>query len=123
MENVNNSRKCRTAAYVLAILASFLLMAFLVMQMVKLTRPPSVSAARAAERTEENAKVRAAAAEALKTWGYLAEPPTAKAQGIVRMPIDEAMKVTVAGYKENPAAFRSNILTRVEKANAAVSYE
>ena len=34
------------------------------------------------------------------------------------MPIAEAMKLTVQGYK-NAGDFRSNIVTRVEKATAA----
>ncbi len=117
MENVNHNGNGKLAIYVIAGLGTFLLMAFLVRQMVAVTQPAPVAAQRAAERAANNAAIRGEGADALKTWGVVKEPSTAKAQGIVRLPIDEAMKLTVQGYQQ-PAAFRSNLLTRVEKANA-----
>jgi len=112
MENVNNSGKGKLAVTVLAILASFLLVAFLVIQMIKIVRPGPVGADRAAARAKDNADIRGAGADALKNWGYVDQP-----KGIVRMPIEEAIKVTVQGY-QNSAAFHSNLVVRVEKATA-----
>src|SRR3954471_7593301 len=106
--------KCsKTTIYVVVALATFLLMAFLVNQMVKVTQPAPLGAERAAARAKDNADIRAAGAEALKSWGYADAP-----RGIVRVPIEEAMKLTVQGYR-NPSAFRADFLARVEKANVA----
>jgi hypothetical protein len=110
MENVNQNGKRKQCITVVAILAAFLLVAFLVNQMVKLTQPAPVGTASAAARFKDNAEIRAAAADAAKSWGYVDAP-----KQIVRVPIDEAMKITLQGYQQ-PAAFRSNILSRVEKA-------
>ena len=119
MENANNncSGSGKMAVCVIAGLGTFLIIAFLVQQMIVVTRPAPVAAERATARAADNAAIRGEGADALKTWGIVKEPSTAKAQGIVRMPIDEAMKLTVQGYQQ-PATFRSNLLTRVEKANA-----
>jgi hypothetical protein len=117
MENANNNGKGRLAITVVAILATFLLMAFLVRQMVKVTQPPPVDAVRAAARAKDNADIRAASADAAKNWGHVDAP-----RGIVRVPLDEAIKLTLQGY-QNPAAFRSNLLSRVEKANATPKNE
>lgn len=113
MENVNNTSKGKLTIYVVVALATFLLMFFLVEQMVKVTQPAPIGAGRAAERADENAKIRAAGADALKNWGYADQP-----RGIVRLPIEEAMKLTVQGYQK-PADFRADVLARVEKANVA----
>ena len=109
MENATNHGKSGTAITVVAILATFLLMVFLVRQMTNATQPPGIDAARVAERINETAKVRAESAEAAKHWGNV-DP----AKGIVRLPLDEAMKITVQGYQQ-PAAFRSNLLMRADK--------
>lgn len=112
MDNVNQSGKGKMAFTVVAVLATFLLMAFLVRQMVKLTKPAAVSAAVGAARAEENAKIRAAGVEAAKNWGY-----SDQARGMVRLPIEDAMKLTVQGY-QNAAAFKTDLVARVEKASA-----
>jgi len=112
MENVNNTGKGKPAVTVLAILATFLLMAFLVGQMLEIARPASADVARAAARAKDNGDIRASGSDALKNWGYVDQP-----KGIVRLPIDEAMKLTIQGY-QNPGAFHSNLVARVEKATA-----
>ena len=122
MENVNNKGKCGTAIYVVAILLTFALVGFLVWQMTKLSRPPAVSADRANARAKDNGDIRAAGAIALANWGHVDAPPTARPNGIVRMPVEEAMKLTVQGYQD-PARFRSNLVSRVEKANAPAKNE
>jgi hypothetical protein len=126
MENVNNTghekNTAKTAIIAATVVVTFLLMAFLVKQMVNITNPAPVGAVRAQERTKFNAEIRAAAATESGTYGYFAEPATARAQGVVRIPIEEAKKLTVQGY-QNPGAFRSNILSRLEKANLKPVYE
>ena len=112
MENVNNTPNCKRCIYVVAILATFLLMAFLVKQMVKVTHPAPIGADRAAARAKDNAEIRAAGANAAVNWGYANQP-----NGIVRLPIDDAMKITVQGY-QNAADFRKDLLARSEKASA-----
>ena len=55
MENVNNNSKCcRTTVTMVVVLATFLLMAFLVNRMIKITAPAPVGVARATERAFEN---------------------------------------------------------------------
>lgn len=112
MENVNKTGKGKTAIYVVAILGTFLLMAFLVKQMVKVTQPAPVGADRAAARAKDNAEIRAAGVNAANSWGYANQ-----ANGIVRLPIEDAMKLTIQGYQQ-PAGFRADVLARVEKASA-----
>jgi hypothetical protein len=112
MDNVNNTGKAKCAVSVVAILAAFLLMVFLVRQMTKLAQPAPVGAERAAARAKENAAIRAEGATALQSWGYVDQP-----RGVVRMPIDDAMKLTVQGYQQ-AGAFRTDVLARVEKATA-----
>ena len=111
MENVNNGSKGK-CIYVVAILATFLLMAFLVRQMVKVTSPAPMGADRAAARAKDNGDIRAAGAAAAQSWGYVDQP-----RGVVRMPIEEAMKLTIQGYQQ-PAGFRADVLARSEKASA-----
>jgi hypothetical protein len=112
MNQVNQTGKSKLTVYVVAILATFLLMAFLVRQMVHYTNPPTVGADRGAARAKDNKDIRAAGTAALSSYGYVGDP----AKAVVRVPIEEAMKLTVQGYKD-AAGFHSNLVTRVEKAN------
>ena len=112
MDNVNNTGNTKLGVYVAAILGTFLLMAFLVKQVVDNLRPAPVGAERAAARARDNIDIRAAGADALQHWGYVDQT-----KGIVRLPVDEAMKLTVQGYQK-PAAFRTDLVARVEKATA-----
>ena len=114
-ENTNsgNCTKCTTTCmYVLVGLATFLLMAFLVRQMANATRPAPVGAERAVARAKDNAEIRAAGAQIAQSWGFANQP-----NGIVRLPVEEAMKMTVQGYKD-AAAFRKDLLAREDKASA-----
>jgi len=111
MENVNNIGKGKCIISVIAILATFLLMVFLVRQMTKVAQPASVGAARGLERALENAKIRADGITASQDWGYVDQT-----RGIVRLPLEEAIKLTVQGYQK-PEAFRTDVLARMEKAS------
>lgn len=95
------------------ILGSFLIIAGLVWLMQIYTKPEPVNQARIEERKKARAEIEQAAADAFRTYGWVDE-----GKGIVRLKIEQAMDLVVQGYK-NPAAFRSNLLARVEKANAA----
>ena len=106
--------KCsKTTVSVVVILVTIFLVSFLVRQMVKYTHPAPVGAERAAARAKDNAAIRQDSAAALQNYGWANQ-----ANGIARLPIDEAMKVTIQGYQK-PADFRKDMLTRVDKANVA----
>ena len=98
-------------AYALAILGSFLIVAALVWAMHKYTEPAPLGANRAAERSRALAEMRAAEADALNNVGWVDQ-----AKGIVRLRIEDAMKLVERSW-QNPPAARSNLLERVAKAN------
>lgn len=105
-------KQTRVIVYSVAILGTFVIMVVLSRSMVRHTRPAPVNAVRAAERTKAQRELRAAAAEVLATKSE------DKTKGLVRLPIETAMKLVVE-RSANPAAFRSNLLARIEKATAA----
>ena len=105
--------KCKTALTVAVAVATLLLMVFIVREMIRYTTPAPLGGERAAARAKDNAEIRATGADALNNYGWVDQT-----KGIVRLPISEAMKVTVQGYK-NAGEFRSNMLARLEKATAA----
>jgi len=98
-------------AYALAILGSFLIVAALVWAMHKYTEPAPLGANRAAERARALAEMRAAEADALNNVGWVDQ-----GKGIVRLRIEDAMKLVERSW-QNPPAARSNLLERVAKAN------
>ena len=115
-------KECSSAfiVYSIAILGAFLIVAGLVWAMVHYTAPPPLGTDRAAERKKFLLEMRAADTEALNSYAWLD-----KNKGIVRLPIEEAMKLVEAAWK-NPPSARSNLISRVEKATAVpppVSYE
>ncbi len=73
---------------------------------------PSIDADRAAVRSKALAEIRAAEATALATPGWVD-----KDRGIVRLPIETAMK-TYEQAAQNPAAARADLMARAEKAAA-----
>ena len=52
-------------------------------------------------------------ASELTTYGWVDQP-----KGVVRLPIADAMQLVLRDW-QNPAAARSNLIARVEKATAA----
>ena len=97
----------------MAILGAFLIVAALVWAMRHYTQPEPLNAGRAAERARALAELRASEADALRNAAWLDA-----GKGIVRLPIDVAMGMVVDGWGSNPAAARSNLIARVEKATA-----
>jgi hypothetical protein len=101
-------------AWVAGILGSFLIIAALVWAMRHYTQPPPLGEDRAAVRAKALAELRAAEADALENPGWV--DPT---KGLVRLPIAEAMRLVEREWGKDPAAARSNLVARVEKANVA----
>ena len=114
-----NDCKQKTVSFV-AILGAFLVVGALVYAMKQYTRPPALNQARVEERKKALAEVSAANEEGLRTYGW-----ADAAKGLVRLKIDRAMELTLAEYK-NPAAARSNLVGRADKAGAPapkINYE
>jgi hypothetical protein len=100
-------------AFVLGLLGCFLIVAALVWAMWHYTRPVPLGEDRAAVRAKALAELRAAEAEALSTPGWVDQ-----SKGIVRLPIVEAMKLVQRDWGQDPAAARTNLIARAEKAAA-----
>jgi hypothetical protein len=111
-----NPESCRqqtqTAANVLAILGTFLVMAFLVALMRHYTATPSISEDRAAERMKILADFNAVNAPLLEKYDW-----QDKDKGIVRVPLARAKELVLEEW-QNPAAARSNLMDRAAKAFA-----
>jgi hypothetical protein len=91
------------------LVACFLFVAFAVK--VKWSVPiPAADADRAATRSKALAEIRAAEAQALNQAGWIDQ-----SRGLVRLPIEVAMQITEREW-QNPAAARSNLTARAEKA-------
>lgn len=101
-------------AYVIAILGAFLIVAGLVWAMRHYSQPPALGEDRAKVRAKALAELREDEADKLQNPGWV--DPT---KGLVRLPIAVAMKMVERDWGQNPAAARSNLLERVEKANVA----
>jgi len=100
-------------AYAIGILGSLLIVAALVWAMQRYTQPPPLGQDRVAVRKKALADLRAAETTELENYGWLDQP-----KGVVRLPIAEAMQLSLRDW-QNPAAARSNLIARVEKATAA----
>jgi hypothetical protein len=95
---------------------AFLIACFLfavIVAAVKFTTPvPAIDADRAAVRAKALAEIRAAETGALNHPGWIDEN-----RGLVRLPIDVAMRITEREWQD-PAAARSNLTARAKKATA-----
>ena len=97
-------------AYLIGIVGSLLIVAALIWAMWHYTQPPPLGEDRIALRKKALADLRAAEASELESYGWVDQ-----AKGVVRLPINEAMKLALRDW-QNPAAARSNLIDRVEKA-------
>jgi hypothetical protein len=97
--------------YGAAVLGAFLIVAALVWAMSHYTQPEPLNSARAAERANDLRELRAAEAEALHTTAWLD-----RGKGVVRLRIDDAVAMIEEQWGRDPAAGRSNLIARVEKA-------
>ncbi len=106
-------RERRVFPYVLAVLGAFVIVAALVWVMQRYSQPAPLGEDRIAVRTKALAELRAAETEAINTPGWIDQ-----AKGVVRLPVTNAMALFLQEW-QNPAAARSNLISRVEKATAA----
>ena len=91
------------------LIACFLFAAIVVK--VKWSMPvPAIDADRAVMRVKALAEIRAAENQALNRSGWINQD-----RGLVRLPISVAMQITEREW-QNPAAARSNLTARVERA-------
>jgi uncharacterized protein YdaU (DUF1376 family) len=98
-------------AYMAGILGAFLIVAALVWAMRHYTQPPALGEDRAAVRAKALAELRAADAEVLHTTAWIDQ-----GKGLVRLRIEDAMKLVERAWR-NPPAARTNLIAREEKAN------
>jgi hypothetical protein len=96
-----------------AILGAFLVVALLVGVMKYYTRPAPLNQARIDERRKTLAEFRAEDARGLNTYEVIDA-----GKALVRLKIERAMELTFEEYK-NPAAARTSLIARAEKAAAA----
>ena len=102
----------RLTAYAISIVGTFLIVAMLVLAMRHYTQPAPVGANRVEERQKFLRDQRAADAKALNEYDWVD-----KDKGIVRLPVQRALELTLQEW-QNPAAARSNLTSRVDKATA-----
>jgi hypothetical protein len=107
-------KQCGVCAYVAAVLGAFLIVGGLVFVMYHFTRPESLGEDRAEVRRKALKELRASNEETLNSPNYAWQDP---AKGVVRMPISRAIEMSLKLWQD-PAAARSNLVARVEKATA-----
>ncbi len=110
-ENKNCS-VCRVWPVAIAMLGACLIFGALIWAMRYYTKPPGLDQARAAMRAEKLAQLHADETAALNHVGWID-----RGKGVVRLPIEVAMQMVEQEW-QNPAAARSNLIARVEKATA-----
>jgi hypothetical protein len=110
---MNNQPVRTTCVYVLSILGCFLVVAALVWSMYRYTQPAPLGEDRAAVRAKALAELRAAETEALETPAWIDQ-----GKGLVRLRIEDAMKLVERDWSRDAVAARSNLISRVEKATA-----
>ncbi len=107
-----NASKNNLTAVVIAIMGTFLIMAALVYVMRRYTQPAPLGQGRILERKKFLAEIQAGNMDALNNYGWQDQ-----AKGLIRLPITNAMELTLREYR-NPAAARSNLAARADKAFA-----
>ena len=93
------------------LIACFVFAAFVV-KVHRSVPAPAIDADRAAVRLKALAEIRTAESQALSQPGWIDQ-----SRGLVRLPIGLAMQITEREW-QNPAAARSNLIARIEKAAA-----
>lgn len=99
-------------AWLVTIIGAFLIVGALAWAIHRYTQPPPLGEDRAALRTKALTDMRAAETEGLQTTAWI-DP----SKGVVRLRIEDAKKLALRQW-QNPAAARSNLIARVEKATA-----
>jgi hypothetical protein len=100
-------------AYVAGILGALLIVGALVWAMRRYTEPAPLGEDRAAVRARALQEVRSAETEALEHAAWLDQ-----GKGLVRLPVEQAVRLVERDWSRDPAAGRSNLLARLAKATA-----
>jgi hypothetical protein len=100
----------KITAWSVGIVGTFLLMAVLVWAMYHYTRPEPIGADRVQERHQFLRELRETDAQALSQYAWIDQD-----KGIVRLPIDRAIELTLREW-QNPAAARARLIERIELA-------
>jgi hypothetical protein len=98
--------------YLVTVLGAFLIVGFLVWVMHEYTQPAPLNQNRVAERSKALTELRAYEAEQLNNPGWIDAT-----KGLVRLRIEDAMKIVEQQWGKDPSAARSNLISRVEAAN------
>jgi hypothetical protein len=109
------SPKC--IAWFVGIAGTFLITYGFVKVMRNYTATPDLTAARAAERAKNLKELRAEENKMLTEYAW-----QNKDKGFVRVPVDRAIELTLAEYKD-PKALRAEMIKRVQKLNAPETFE
>ena len=109
--NGENGRERVGLAYLIAIVGALLIVGIFALVVHKYLTPEPLGANRADERAKALAEVQAADKDALENVGWVDQT-----KGLVRLRIEDTMKMVEREW-QNPAAARSNLIARVEKAN------
>jgi hypothetical protein len=104
--------EARLAAWCLGIAGTFLIVGWLAWMVAERTRPAGIDEARAELRRTNLITLRADNQAALTSYGWI-DP----AKGLVRLPVRRAVELSLQLWQD-PAAGRSNLLGRLEKATA-----
>jgi len=116
MSNQTSCCECsKTTATVAGVIGACLVVAALVYVMQKVTAPPAVAQVRVQERLKNLAEIRAANQEGLASYALLDAP-----HGTYRIPVETAVKMALEEWRD-PAAGRSNLIQRVDKATVVIA--
>lgn len=112
MNSETECKSCSRCGYVVAVIGAFLIVAGLVFVMRHYTRTESLGSARADARKKARIALQAENLDVLHSANYAWQD---QAKGIVRMPIDRAMDLSLKMW-QNPAAARADLVKREDKA-------
>lgn len=106
--NTREPSESNLTVYFVAVLGTFLIIALLVSAIHRYASPPPLGSNRAQERHKNLAEMRTADG-ALNQYGWVDA-----GKGFVRLPISDAMNLTIKDY-QNPDAAKKEIAARVDK--------
>ena len=104
--------RARFTAWCIGTAGTFLIVGWLAWLVAERTRPAGVDQVRAELRRKNLSELRSDSQAALTSYGWI-DP----AKGIVRLPVQRAVELSLQ-LAQDPAAARSNLLGRLEKATA-----
>lgn len=112
--------RAKVAAYVVGIAGCLLVVAWMTSLVVRHATGEAVGLGRADERRKNLSDLNAASQQLLNEYAWQDQP-----KGLIRLPIERAMQLTVAEWKD-PKAARAALISKAEKASAPppkVEYE